>query len=246
MKLLFSTTRIPYCRESTKISRNLNYPLWHLQDVLLPLFHKSHTYDSLRETIVSANHVWCAYEYGKCVGCALITDVGSNGGLYMLLFGIKRSEQGRGIGKYLLENIIRWSRIHGYKFIYLHTEHNNTKAIGMYQKAGFRKQFYQPAYMEQLPQLGSNVILTETETSHESAEKDGDNHSGSNEKPEKDGESNGASDEKPEKDGESNGASEEKPEKDGESNGASEEKPEKDGESNGASEEKPEKDGEST
>ncbi|CAF4440393.1 unnamed protein product, partial [Adineta steineri] len=113
MKYIYTNQHIQYNLESTQISRNLNYPLWHLQDVLLPLFEKDYTYDSLRETIQSANHIWCAYENGKCIGCALITDIGSYGGLYVILFGVKKSAQGRGIGKRLLEDIIRWSRKHG-------------------------------------------------------------------------------------------------------------------------------------
>jgi len=84
----------------------------------------------------------------------LITDIGSNGGLYMMLFGIRKSAQGRGIGKRLLENIIRWSYTHGYRFIYLHIENDNR----MYEKAGFRKEFYLPDYTKQLPQFGSDVI----------------------------------------------------------------------------------------
>ncbi|CAF5193653.1 unnamed protein product, partial [Rotaria magnacalcarata] len=158
MKLLSPSRRIPTFLGSTDISHNLNYPLWQLVDVLLPLFGKYYTYTSLYETIGSANHIWCVYENGKCIGCALITDVGSNRGLYIMLFGIRQSAQGRGIGKRLLESIIIWSSRHEYKFIYLHTEYDNEKAIGMYQKAGFRKQFYQPDCMDQLPQFGSDVV----------------------------------------------------------------------------------------
>ena len=147
-----------YIFDSTIITRNRNYPLWDLEDVLLPLFAKTYTYDSLHETIRSANHIWCAYEYGKCIGCALITDIGTNRGLYMMLFGIKKSAQGRGIGKRLLEDIIQWSSLHGYRYIYLHTELDNIKAIGMYENAGFTRHFYLPDSFEQLPQLGSDVM----------------------------------------------------------------------------------------
>jgi ribosomal protein S18 acetylase RimI-like enzyme len=158
MRSLYLNPQIQYIGESTEISRNLNYPLSHLQDVLLPLFEKYYTYDSLHETIQSANHIWCAYEYGKCIGCALITDIGSNGGLYVLLFGVRKSDQGRGVGKHLLENIIRWSRRHGYRFMYLHTEYDNKKAIEMYKRAGFRQEFYQPNSIGALPQFGSDVV----------------------------------------------------------------------------------------
>ena len=151
MKLLSS--------DSTVISHHRNYPLWHLEDVLLPLFAKNYTHDDLRETIRSANHVWCAYEYERCIGCILMTDVGSNGGLYIILFGVRQSSQGRGIGKNLLENLIQWAREQNYRFIYLHTEFDNRKAIGMYERAGFHQQFYQPPDdIEQLPQFGSDVV----------------------------------------------------------------------------------------
>jgi len=142
----------------TEISHNLNYPLYHLEDLLFPLFEKYYTNDSLRVTIESANHTWCVYEYGKCIACALITDIGSHGGLYIILFGVQKSEQGRGIGTRLLESIIQWSRKHRYTFIYLHTTYDNENAIRLYEKAGFQKEFTRPDYIEQLPQFGSDVL----------------------------------------------------------------------------------------
>ncbi|CAF0955149.1 unnamed protein product [Rotaria sordida] len=141
-----------------EISHNLNYPLYHLEDVLFPLFEKYYTNDSLRVTIESANHIWCAYENDKCIGCVLITDIGSYGGLYVLLFGVRKSEQRRGIGTYLLENIIKWSRKHGYMFIYLHTAYDNEDAIRLYEKVGFQKEFHQSEYTKQLPQCESDVL----------------------------------------------------------------------------------------
>jgi ribosomal protein S18 acetylase RimI-like enzyme len=158
MRYSFPTQQISYIIDSTVISRNRNYPLWDLEDVLLPLFEKNYTYDSLRETIRSANHIWCAYEYGTCIGCSLITDIGNNRGLYMMLFGIRKSAQGQGVGKRLLENIIRWSTRQGYTYIYLHTELDNKKAIRMYERAGFRREFYLPDVIEQLPQMGSDAM----------------------------------------------------------------------------------------
>ncbi len=142
----------------TQISHNLNYPIDDLEDVLFPLFAKNYTNDSLRVTIESASHIWCAYEYGKCIACALITDIGSHGGLYIILFGVQKSKQGRGIGTRLLESIIKWSRKHRHTFIYLHTEYENENAIRLYEKAGFQKEFDQLDYIEQLPQLGPDVL----------------------------------------------------------------------------------------
>jgi ribosomal protein S18 acetylase RimI-like enzyme len=142
----------------TKISHNLDYPLYQLENVLLPLFEKDYTIESLRVTIESANHIWCAYENNKCIACALVTDIGAQGGLYIILFGVSKLAQGRGIGTCLLKSIIKWSRKHKHTFIYLHTEFDNQSAIRLYEKAGFQKQFDQPDYMEQLPKYGSDVL----------------------------------------------------------------------------------------
>jgi ribosomal protein S18 acetylase RimI-like enzyme len=142
----------------TQIYHNLNYSVDDLEDLLFPLFEKNYTNDSLRVTIESANHIWCVYEHGKCIACALITDIGSHGGLYIILFGVQKSEQGRGIGTRLLESIIEWSRNHRYTFIYLHTEYDNENAIRLYEKAGFQKEFTRPDYIEPLPEFGSDVL----------------------------------------------------------------------------------------
>ncbi|CAF4077819.1 unnamed protein product, partial [Adineta steineri] len=79
----------------------------------LRIVEKDYTDDSLRVTIDSANRIWSAYENGKCIG--------SYGGLYVILFGISKPAQGRGIGTRLLKKIIKWSRKHSYTFIYLLT-----------------------------------------------------------------------------------------------------------------------------
>ena len=145
-------------RRSIKISHHLNYPLCHLENLLLPLFEKDYTDDSLRVTIESANHIWCAYENDKCLGCVLITDIGSYGGLYIILFGVSKPAQGRGIGTRLLKKIIKWSRKHKHTFIYLLTEYDNEKAIRLYEKAGFQQDFRQAVFNEQLPEGGFGVV----------------------------------------------------------------------------------------
>ncbi|CAF1478309.1 unnamed protein product [Adineta steineri] len=145
-------------RRTVKISHHLNYPLNHIENVLLPLFEKDYPDDSLRVTIDSANHIWCAYENGKCIGCALITDIGSYGGLYVILFGISKPAQGRGIGTRLLKKVIKWSRKHSYTFIYLLTEYDNEKAIRLYEKAGFEKDFRKSFLDEELPGYGDGAV----------------------------------------------------------------------------------------
>lgn len=141
-----------------QVSRNLNYPLAHLENVLLPLFKKDFSNDSLHVTIESANHIWCAYEDNKCLACVLMTDVGSNGGLYIILFGVHKLAQRRGIGTLLLGNIIKWCRKNDYKFIYLHTEFSNESAIRFYEKIGFQSAFDHLDYIDELPRFESDVL----------------------------------------------------------------------------------------
>ncbi|CAF4077850.1 unnamed protein product, partial [Adineta steineri] len=66
--------------------------------------------------------------------------------------------QGRGIGTRLLKKIIKWSRKHSYTFIYLLTEYDNDKAIRLYEKAGFQKDFRQSFLDEELPGYGDGVV----------------------------------------------------------------------------------------
>lgn len=158
MDILSSRIQERSSRESIQLSHNHEYPIDDLENVLFPLFEKHYTLDSLRVTIESANHIWCAYENEQCIGCALLTDIGSNGGLYIILFGVKETDQGRGIGTRLIKKIINWSHKHQRTFIYLHTEYENQKAICLYEKVGFQKQFGQQNSIEELPQLGSDVL----------------------------------------------------------------------------------------
>ena len=145
-------------RRLIRISHNRNYPLFHLENLLLPLFEKDYTDDSLRVTIDSANHVWCAYENEKCLGCVLTTDIGSYGGLYVILFGVSKPAQGHGLGTRLLKKMIKWSRKHRYTFIYLMTEYDNERAIRLYEKANFQKDFRSSIFDEQLPEYGTGVV----------------------------------------------------------------------------------------
>lgn len=143
---------------STEYSYNRDYPFWQLEDLLYPLFNSNHTQESLSETIKSANHIWCAYQNEQCLGCGLMTEFGSQKGLYLLLFGVRRSFQGQGIGTQLLQKIVQWARQRHFTFIYLHTEKDNRKAITMYQKAGFLKQHCDPQGLDDLPSTGSDSI----------------------------------------------------------------------------------------
>ncbi|CAF1093843.1 unnamed protein product [Rotaria sp. Silwood1] len=104
-------------------------------------------------TIYTVHHIFCAYDVqqARCIACALVNNVRNNSGLYIMLFGVQKSNQGHGIGTQLLAAIIQWARQTGYTFIYLHVHIENYKAMALYEKAGFRKTQYVPNYYGHLP-----------------------------------------------------------------------------------------------
>ncbi|CAF1352827.1 unnamed protein product [Rotaria sordida] len=127
---------------SIQIYHHRLFPWEDLIDVLYPLFYADYQYEDLIALINAANHIFCAYDENEgCVGCALLKD-SSIRGLYVSLFGVRQSSQHRGVGTQLLEKIIRWARRTYYRFISLHVHVLNHKAIGLYEKVGFRKEDY--------------------------------------------------------------------------------------------------------
>jgi len=120
------------------------FPISNIVDVLYPLFHDDYVYDDFIKMINTADHIFCAYDQfeHRCVGCALINNASKKGGLYVMLFGVRQSNQHHGVGTLLLKAIIRWAHQTGHTFIYLHVHVDNFKAIGLYEKVGFRKNEY--------------------------------------------------------------------------------------------------------
>ncbi|CAF2428070.1 unnamed protein product [Rotaria sp. Silwood2] len=126
------------------IDHNSKFSVDDIESVLQPLFGSYYGTEQLRTIISSADHIWCANdrEKNKCVGCALVQSNHTDRVLYMNLFGVTKSRQGQGIGTRLLNTIKKWGRKQNYLAIILHTQVDNYKAIGLYEKAGFRKQYY--------------------------------------------------------------------------------------------------------
>jgi ribosomal-protein-alanine N-acetyltransferase len=110
--------------------------------------------------ISTINHIFCVYDksQGQYIACALINNDGTQGGLYLMLFGVQQSNQKRGTGTYLLESIIQWARQRGYRYIYLHVHIENYKAIGLYEKVGFHKQVYIPNFYSNQPKYPPHAI----------------------------------------------------------------------------------------
>ncbi|CAF2496154.1 unnamed protein product [Rotaria sp. Silwood2] len=141
------TTKTKKNSSAIHVYHNRQFPLKDIVDVLYPLFGNDYPYNDLLYLIDTAHHIFCAYDETKhlCVGCALIKSV-KTGGLYLSLFGVRQSSQHRGVGTQLLKKIIRWAYRTGHSFIYLHVHVINYKAIGLYEKVGFRTDDYLPGF----------------------------------------------------------------------------------------------------
>jgi ribosomal protein S18 acetylase RimI-like enzyme len=155
MSALLSRRRIRNNNNSSNIQvyHNLQFPLNDIVDVLYPLFASFYTYKEFLKMINTTNHIFCAYDQrqGQSVACALVNNAGTKGGLYIVLFGVRQSNQSHGTGTHLLKTIIRWAYQTGHTFIYLHVHVENYKAIGLYEKVGFRKHEYLANYYSPLP-----------------------------------------------------------------------------------------------
>ncbi|UJR23847.1 hypothetical protein I4U23_026822 [Adineta vaga] len=128
---------------SINIYYNLQFPLDDLLEVLHPLFGSYYPFDEFLQMIHSIHHVFCAYETGnnRCIACALLNNADdTNQGIYVMLFGVQQTNQSHGIGTRLLQTVIQWAQQTGYRYIYLDVHIENYKAIGLYEKVGFRKQ----------------------------------------------------------------------------------------------------------
>lgn len=124
------------------------FPLEDILDVLYPLFNSDYIYNDFIDMINASEHILCAYDekQRRCVGCAILNNTGTRGGLYLKLFGVRKSAQHSGIGTILLRAVIQWARQTNYLFIYLHVHVKNVKAIGLYEKVGFKKHDYLPDF----------------------------------------------------------------------------------------------------
>lgn len=129
-------------RSSLEFYHNAPFPLEEVIDVLYPSFGPQYPYNDFLRMIYDAHHIFCAFDEreNRPIACGLVNEVNDKGGLYVMLFGVRPSSQGRGAGTFLLKRILDWSSQRGYTYIYLHVHIENHAAIGLYEKVGFRKQ----------------------------------------------------------------------------------------------------------
>jgi ribosomal protein S18 acetylase RimI-like enzyme len=145
---------------NVQIYHNRQFPLKDIIDVLYPLFYAYYPYKHFITMITTVNHIFCAYDQiqRRCVGCGLVNNVGRKG-LYVMLFGVRQSNQHHGIGTQLLKSIIQWGHRTKHTFISLHVNVQNFKAIGLYKKVGFRKHEYLPDYYRGTPKENPGAFL---------------------------------------------------------------------------------------
>lgn len=121
---------------------NREFSVDDVQTVLEPLFGNYYGTERLRRMIKRSDHIWCVFdkESQRFIGSAVLSEFQNRRNLYLELFGIEKTNQGRGVGRLLLDSIVRWAK-HHYQTIFLHTQINNDRAIGLYEKFRFHKEF---------------------------------------------------------------------------------------------------------
>jgi putative acetyltransferase len=84
---------------------------------------------------------WLAEEDGKLLGgCGIYpTDGLPEGCVELVKFYLSADTRGKGLGRKLMEQSIESARNMGYKQVYLESFPELATAVGMYEKAGFKK-----------------------------------------------------------------------------------------------------------
>lgn len=80
---------------------------------------------------------WVALSQGEVIGTIALLDIGNNQGVIRKMF-VKQEFRGKSNTAYLLlENLINWSKQHGFAYLYLGTTEQFLAAHRFYEKHGF-------------------------------------------------------------------------------------------------------------
>jgi ribosomal protein S18 acetylase RimI-like enzyme len=89
--------------------------------------------------------LWVAEENGEVIGMAFAeraTDYFTQEAHgHLGIIAVAEHAEGRGVGRALLETVEHWSRDAGFRFLSLNVFADNARAIGVYEKAGYRADF---------------------------------------------------------------------------------------------------------
>lgn len=100
------------------------------------------TTDNLYELFqTEGSEYWLAEEDGQLLGgCGIYPTEGlPNGCVELVKFYLSNEARGKGLGRKLMEQSIASARKHGYTQVYLESFPELSTAVGMYEKAGFKK-----------------------------------------------------------------------------------------------------------
>jgi GNAT superfamily N-acetyltransferase len=106
--------------------------------------------------LAPGGQIFMAVRDEKRIGCCALMLKGH--GVYEVVkMAVAESEQGRGIGRKLLEAVIGYARAHGYARLYLETNGMLKNAIHLYESVGFRH--LAPEDIEESPYARANVYM---------------------------------------------------------------------------------------
>jgi GNAT superfamily N-acetyltransferase len=91
------------------------------------------------------DRIWLAEREGRLVGCIAIVAAGK-GEAQLRWYLVDPAERGRGLGRRLLEDALRFCRERGYRTVVLWTVRALTRAASLYRKAGFELVEERPAH----------------------------------------------------------------------------------------------------
>ncbi|KOF55565.1 MULTISPECIES: GNAT family N-acetyltransferase [unclassified Achromobacter] len=95
-----------------------------------------HWQSRMREAVPQA--VYIAERGGEPIGFACVRDEGDPRGVLLDNLHVLGPFQGAGAGRMLVEQAARWARARGAKQLYLYAIEGNRRAIGFYERQGWR------------------------------------------------------------------------------------------------------------
>jgi GNAT superfamily N-acetyltransferase len=112
--------------------------------------------DPHRHILAPGGQIFMAVRDGKRIGCCALM-LKENGVCEVVKMAVAESEQGRGIGRKLLEAVIAYVRAGGYTRLYLETNGMLKNAIHLYESVGFRR--LAPESVTKSPYARANVYM---------------------------------------------------------------------------------------